>query len=99
MAVYGAPVSLNDDAERAVASASAMHDAFRRLKELWLARGLDVAEIGLGIGLNRGQVVVGNIGSPRHLDYTIIGDAVNVASRLQHVARHGETIVSASVAE
>ncbi|MBU6430622.1 MAG: adenylate/guanylate cyclase domain-containing protein, partial [Cyanobacteria bacterium REEB65] len=98
MAVFGAPLPIADDAVQAVHVAPKMHAAFDRLQDDWKARGLEL-DIGLGIGINRGPVVVGNIGSPRHLDYTVIGDAVNVASRLAGVAGRGETIVSRSVAE
>ena len=98
MAVFGAPMAVTEDALKAVHAAPKMHAAFDRLLEQWQGRGLNL-DIGMGIGINRGLVVVGNIGSPHHLDYTVIGDAVNVASRLAGVAARGETIVSGTVAE
>ncbi|HEX6511172.1 MAG TPA: adenylate/guanylate cyclase domain-containing protein, partial [Chloroflexota bacterium] len=98
MAVFGAPMPMADDAVRACHAAPKMHAAFNKLLEEWQARGLQL-DIGMGIGINRGEVVVGNIGSPQHLDYTVIGDTVNVASRLAGVAARGETIVSGTVAE
>jgi class 3 adenylate cyclase len=100
MAVFGAPVAQTDDAGRAVEVARRMHAAYPELVRRWAALGLH-PDTGLGIGLNRGHVVVGNIGSPHHLDYTVIGDTVNLASRLSDgsISKGGETIISASVVE
>jgi len=98
MAVFGAPMAMAEDALKAVHAAPKMHTAFDKLRVEWAARGLQL-DIGMGVGINRGLVVVGNIGSPHHLDYTVIGDTVNVASRLAGVAGRGETIVSGTVAE
>jgi len=98
MAVFGTPLPMADDALRAVHAAPKMHAAFNDLMVRWKERGLQL-DIGMGIGINCGAVVVGNIGSPHHLDYTVIGDTVNVASRLAGVAGRGETIVSGAVAE
>ncbi|WP_228061031.1 MULTISPECIES: adenylate/guanylate cyclase domain-containing protein [unclassified Coleofasciculus] len=50
-----------------------------------------------GIGITSGEVIVGNIGSPHHMDYTAIGDEVNIASRLQSIAKGGQILVSESV--
>lgn len=50
-----------------------------------------------GIGISSGRVIVGNIGSPQHTDYTAIGDEVNTASRLQSIAQGGQTLVSRSI--
>lgn len=83
MAVYGAPISSGaaDDAWRAVQTAYGMRLRLEELQKGWHAAGKP--ELKIGIGLNHGEVVVGNIGSPQRMEYTVIGDAVNVASRVE----------------
>ena len=90
MAFFGAPVRGQDDLERALRSALEMQKRFARLK----AESPNLAPLGLGIGVHYGEVIVGNIGSERVMDYTVIGDTVNVARRLQETARAGETLIS-----
>ncbi len=92
LAMWGAPVAQPDDAARALACAGAMQRRLAGLNEQRVARGDDA--IGAGIGLNTGEAVVGNIGSPRRLEYTVIGDAVNVASRLCGQAEAGAVLVA-----
>ena len=95
MAGFGVP-SQRPDAERlAVSCAREMLGRFTGLADAWRSR-LGV-ETGLGIGINAGEVVVGQVGSPRHHSYTLIGDTVNVAARLSQRARAGEALFSASV--
>jgi class 3 adenylate cyclase/DNA-binding NarL/FixJ family response regulator len=95
MAVFGAPETVPDHAERALWCAIHMQ---RRQSELNLA-GWDVEdlpELGVGIGVNTGQVIAGTIGGGGRLEYTVVGDAVNVASRLQAEADAGEIVAAAS---
>jgi len=81
MALFGVPFQGHRDADNAVAVANAM---LRRLGALNLQRlRADQRAIDIGIGIATGDVVVGNIGSPRRMEYTVIGDSVNLASRLE----------------
>ena len=92
---FGVPVEQADALERAVRAGREMLDRFAALAVDWRARfGIDT---GLGIGINEGEVVAGNVGSPEFMNYTIIGDTVNVASRLCQRARSGEMLFSATV--
>ena len=81
MAFFGAPVPFADHAHSACRAALEMMEQLRRLDEQWEARGLPTLEI--GIGINTGEVSVGNMGSASRFDYTVIGDNVNLASRLE----------------
>jgi adenylate cyclase len=81
MAFFGAPVALTDHPSRAASTALEMTFALSRLKQAQTLPGIE--NLNLGIGLNTGQVTVGNLGSQEFMDYTIIGDAVNLASRLE----------------
>jgi class 3 adenylate cyclase len=91
MAFYGAPVVGDDDAQRALDTALEMHDRFRQLCS---EGGDDFTGLGLGIGLHTGEAVVGNIGSEKVMDYTVVGYVVNVAKRLQEIARGGQILLS-----
>lgn len=93
MAVFGAPVAQPDHAARAVVAAAAMHAAQSELNERWVADGL--APFGLGIGLSTGLVAAALLGSEERLEYSVVGDTVNLTQRLQQWAEPGETVLSA----
>jgi len=85
MAFFGAPVAQADHAARACRTALAMEAELRRLNEEWRAEGRlpEGASLGIGIGLNSGPMSVGNMGSEQVFDYTVIGDNVNLGSRVE----------------
>lgn len=80
MAVFGAPMEKDNDAERAIHAALEMRRELAKMRE---EVGPTGARLNIRIGINTGRVVAGNMGSPRRLDYTVIGDPVNLASRLE----------------
>lgn len=85
MALFGAPVEQPDAADRAIKSALAMRDALVEVNREFKKRGWE--EIRTGIGINTDIVVAGNMGSPNRLNYTVIGDGVNLASRLEGLTK------------
>ena len=101
MAYFGAPVPHRDHALRAVNAAVAIIDTVAernaRIREEKPSDAEKRVPVEIGIGVHMGQVVVGNIGSDRRTDFTAIGDAVNVAHRLEKLARPGEILVSEAV--
>ncbi len=97
MALWGAPIAHPGDPDRALKAALAMQQGIRRLNQRWAGAGRP--EIGVGIGINYGEVFAGNIGSHRRLEYTVIGDAVNVANRLCSQAGPGEVLVSEALCQ
>jgi len=86
MAVYGAPLSSGRDPENAVESAIAMMRMLAILNHRRAER--DQFPLRLGIGVATGELIAGTIGSPKRMDYTVIGDSVNLASRLQGTTKH-----------
>jgi adenylate cyclase len=85
MAVWGAPLHMPDHADRALHSSLRMLDALDKLTESWKERNLPTIDIGCGI--NTGPMVVGNMGSTQRFDYTVLGDAVNLGSRLEGITK------------
>ena len=94
MALFGAPVSVADHAYRAVKVAVEQLDALEEWNLVRVAEGEDPLHI--GIGINTGEVVAGYLGSSKALEYTVIGDVVNTASRLCSRAGAGEIVISKS---
>ena len=85
MAAFGLPIGHEDDEDRAVRASIAMLRGCRKFSEERMKRGLKAVR--MGIGLNTDMVVSGNIGSARRMDYTLIGDGVNLASRLESACK------------
>ncbi|AKT43918.1 adenylate/guanylate cyclase domain-containing protein [Chondromyces crocatus] len=92
MAVWGAPVPQEDHAARALAAAEDMMRFLEAANDDWRQR-YDV-EIRLGIGINSGEAIAGNIGSDKRMEYTVIGDVVNVAARLESIATPNQVLVA-----
>jgi class 3 adenylate cyclase len=97
MCLWGAPKLAEHPERDAVLCALEIQEAARKLSEERRARGLTT--VGIGIGINAGEVIAGNLGASERLEYTVIGDAVNLAQRLESQAREGEVLVSQQVYE
>ena len=95
MIVYGAPISAKDDTNRALDTAIEMMIKLDQFNKKRMKNG--IAPIEIGIGINHGPVISGNIGSRAMMDYTVIGDTVNLGARLCSHASSGNIIVSDSV--
>ncbi|HEY8740055.1 MAG TPA: adenylate/guanylate cyclase domain-containing protein [Candidatus Dormibacteraeota bacterium] len=92
MAVFGAPVPLESHADHAVAAAARMHAAQSNLNHEWESRGLPA--FGLGMGVSTGEVAAALLGSADRLEYSMVGDSVNLTQRLQQWAEAGQTVLS-----
>src|SRR6202046_2300869 len=92
MAVFGAPFAQEDHADRAVAAALGMHAKQHAINAQWEAEGLPA--FGLGLGLSTGEAAAALLGSEERLEYTLVGDTVNMSQRLQQLAAAGETVLS-----
>src|SRR5882672_10844152 len=92
MAVFGAPIGYPDHAARAVKTALDMRTAIAALGARRRAMGQDPFEVGIGVSL--GEVVAGTVGTEERMEYTVIGDSVNVASRLQDRAKPGSILLT-----
>jgi len=92
MAVFGAPFPQPDHADRSAMAAMAMHALQAEINARWTAAGLPA--FGLGIGLSTGEAAAALLGSEDRLEYTLVGDTVNLSQRLQQLAATGETVLS-----
>jgi len=97
MAVFGAPFPQPDHAERSVAAALAMHAKQAVINDDWATAGKPA--FGLGIGLSTGEAAAALLGSEERLEYTLVGDTVNLSQRLQQLGAAGETILSEGTLE
>jgi adenylate cyclase len=97
MALFGAPTATPDDASNALNAAVAMQRRLMAINRELRDEGF--SEIGVGMGLHTGDVIVGYIGSERRSEYTAIGDTVNTSSRLESNARGGEILISDATAQ
>jgi len=97
MAEFGAPIAYPDHALRACRAALAMTAAVDELAEKWRAEGKETFRIGLGV--NTGAMVVGNLGSEQLFDYTVIGDEVNLGARLESLNKEYETTTHVIISE
>ena len=88
MAVYNAPIDMPNHAEMAVKSAIEIEAKTLELKALYKERGLP--DINVGTGVNTGTAIIGNMGSTTRFDFSVIGDAVNLAARLEATAGRGD---------
>jgi len=89
MAFYGAPVPSPKSVAKAVKTAWVMQHRFTQLRQ----ENDLMRELGLGVGINTGEAIVGNVGSERLMDYTVIGNTPNVARRLQELAHPGQILI------
>jgi adenylate cyclase len=94
MAVFGAPIALEDDAERALRATLSMRERLEAFNRKWIDKLKE--PLALHIGINSGTVIAGNVGNDLRMSYTVMGDTVNVASRLEGAATRGQIFVSQS---
>jgi adenylate cyclase len=97
MAEFGAPIAYPDHALRACRAALKMHEEVTRLQAKWTAEGKEPFRIGLGV--NTGAMVVGNLGSEQLFDYTVIGDEVNLGARLESLNKEYRTTTQIIISE
>lgn len=95
MAFFGAPVTTEHDTRNALKMALHLQHEFRRIATSIPEHGLE--QLALGIGLHTGEAAVGNVGSARTMSYTVIGNTVNIAQRMQRIATPGQTLISEAV--
>jgi adenylate cyclase len=97
MAIFGAPLPLPDHAERACRAALGMIRELDVLQARWATEGREPFR--MGIGINTGEMVVGNLGSEQLFDYTVVGDGVNVAARLESLNKEHKTALHIIISE
>jgi adenylate cyclase len=91
MAVYGAPLEMDDHALKACRTSLEMIEKLKELRQMWAEKDPTIPYVDCRIGLNTGIIVVGNMGSQDRFDYTVVGDDVNTASRLEGAGKIYDT--------
>ena len=94
MAIFGTPIYYKDHAKRGVAAALEMQERLKALNMRNRKRGF--VELAVGIGVNTGSVIAGNIGSEKRMEYTVVGNGVNIANRLEGLAQGGQILITES---
>lgn len=94
---FGSPVSIEHPKQVAVTTAVEIVFRFEEMRKQWIERHECFKEIGLGIGISHGEMFLGNVGSSRRFDYTVIGTDVNIAQRLANDAKSGEILITKNV--
>jgi len=89
MAFWGAPIAVDGHEKKAILCALEMFRELKKLQDKWRSEGKEI--INIGVGINTGEVVVGNMGSQMRMDYTVIGDAVNLAARIEALNKQYST--------
>jgi len=94
LVIFGAPVKIDNPNIAAVSAAYQILSEFEKLRRLWQKEERIFEKIGLGIGISRGAMFLGNVGSSKRLDYTVIGQDVNIAQRLASVTHSGQILLT-----
>ncbi len=97
LVAYGAPIKLERASDAAIYTAVELSTGFEDLCNKWLKKNVVFKHLGLGIGISRGEVFHGNVGSSRRLDYTVIGTDVNIAQRLASSTEAGKILITETV--
>lgn len=96
MAFFGAPIKVENQAPLALETALGMMKSFSEMVTRWSKKHYIVGSLSLGVGISSGRVFVGNVGSAKRFDYTVIGQEVNIASRLCSMSQGGQILISQS---
>jgi len=97
LVAFGTPIDIDDPSDAAVCTAIELGRGFEELRRKWLKKSKVFEQLGLGIGISRGEMFHGNVGSARRLDYTVIGTDVNIAQRMASVAESGQILITEAV--
>jgi len=97
LVAFGSPMELEKPSEAAIYTAVELALGFEELRKKWLKKSDVFGHLGLGIGVSRGEVFHGNVGSSRRLDYTVIGTEVNIAQRIASLTESGKILITETV--